>query len=54
MRWTGAGAIVLLLVCGVMFSKCGGDPDHIDTVATPISQVVEQINVADAYYNRKV
>lgn len=54
MRWTGAVAIVLLLVCGVMFSKCGGDPDHIDTVATPISQVIEQINVADAYYNRKV
>ena len=54
MKWTGAVAVMLLLVCGILFSKCGGKADHIDTVATPITQVIAQMNIADEYYNRKV
>lgn len=47
--------MVLWLVAGLIFSKCGGkNSDVIDTVATPIANVIARIHIADDYYNRKV
>lgn len=54
MKWAGGVGILILLVNGLLFSGCGGDGGKIDTVATPISQIVEGISIADEYYNRKV
>ena len=54
MNWTGGIAVVLLLVSGLISSRCGGDSNLIDTVATPISEVVHRIKIADNYYNKKV
>src|SRR5687767_13943739 len=54
MKWTGGVVLTILLVTAIIFSRCGGDTDVIDTVATPISQVVTSIRIADEYYNRQV
>lgn len=54
MKWSAALLIAVLLVSGIMFSRCGRHGNTIDTVATPIAQTVNKIRVADSYYNRKV
>ena len=47
-------AIALLLLSLYNISGCKGNRNTIDTVATPISQVVSKISIAENYYNRKV
>lgn len=54
MKWTGGLIIVGLLLMGIMFSRCGGRGNTIDTVASPIARIVGKINVSEPYYNRKV
>lgn len=54
MKLTGSLIVVLLLVTGLFFSRCGNDGDVIDTVATPISHIVKTIPVTDEYYGRKM
>src|SRR5919112_64770 len=54
MKWTGGLIIAVLLLMGIIFSRCGGRGNGIDTVASPISQAVNKIKVADSYYHRKV
>ena len=54
MKWSAALLIAVLLVSGIIFSRCGRRGNTIDTVATPIAQTVNKIRVADPYYNRKV
>ena len=54
MRWTGVAFFIVLLVLGAMFSRCGGDGNTIDTVATPIATTVERLKIADNYYNDRV
>lgn len=54
MKWTGAVFLMVLLVLGVLFSKCGGDGNVIDTVATPIAATVEKLKIAEKYYNERV
>lgn len=54
MKWTGGILILILLANGFLFSRCGGDSGKVDTVATPVSQVVQEIRIADEYYNHKV
>ncbi|MDQ2656534.1 MAG: L,D-transpeptidase family protein [Bacteroidota bacterium] len=48
------GMAAILLLTLINLSGCQGDADVIDTVATPISQVVDRIKIAEEYYNRKV
>src|SRR5690606_5972267 len=38
----------------INLSGCKSDTGVIDTVATPFSQVVDRIKIAEEYYNRKV
>lgn len=54
MKWTGAACVFVLLVLGVMFSKCGGEGNVIDTVATPIAATVEKLKIAEKYFNERV
>ena len=54
MKWAGGLSIVVLLLMGIIFSRCGGRGKTIDTVASPIARIVTNIKVADPYYNRKV
>lgn len=54
MKWTGGLIIAMLLLTGIIFSRCGGHGNVIDTVASPIAQAVNKIKVADSYYNRKI
>ena len=54
MKWTGGLIIVSLLLMGIMFSRCGGRGNTIDTVASPIARIVSNIKVSEPYYNRKV
>lgn len=55
MKWTGGALGVALLVIIAMFSQCGGDNGNlIDTVATPIAKTVDDIKIANKYYNERV
>lgn len=54
MRWTGGLIIALLLIVGIIFSRCGGEGNIIDTVATPIAQTVDKIKIANSYFNQRV
>lgn len=53
MKWTGLLFFSFFFLAS-LFSRCGGDSDLIDTVAVPLPAAVNQITVADSYYNRKV
>lgn len=54
MRWTASVFVFVILVLGGIFSKCGGDGNVIDTVATPIAATVEKLKIAEKYYNERV
>lgn len=54
MKWTGVVFFILMLAAGVFFSKCGGDGDLMDTIATPIAATVEKLKIEDKYYNDRV
>ena len=54
MKWTGGLIIVSLLLTGIIFSRCGGRGDTIDTVASPMARIVSNIKISEPYYNRKV
>lgn len=55
MKWTGGVCVILWLVAGTIFSRCGGKkPDLIDTVATPIAEMVAGVQIAEDYYNQRV
>jgi len=55
MKWTGGALGLALLVIGAMFSRCGEDDNNlIDTVATPIAKTVDQIKIANRYFNERV
>ena len=54
MRWTGSLMIGILLVSGVIFSRCRGDGNVIDTVASPIAQTVGKIKISNSYFNERV
>lgn len=53
MRWI-VWLVMAIFVFGMCFSRCGGDGNLIDTVATPIDATVKSIRIADGYYNKKV
>jgi len=47
--------LVLLLVIISLFSRCGKNREIvIDTVAMPVNNAVNEIHIAEKYYNRKV
>ena len=54
MKWTGGLTIAVMFLMGIIFSRCGGRGNGIDTVASRISQAVNKIKVADSYSHRKV
>lgn len=54
MKWSGGVVITLLLAAGIIFSRCGGSDSCIDTVATPITEVVDKIKVGSAYYKDRI
>jgi murein L,D-transpeptidase YcbB/YkuD len=54
MKWTSGVFLFVLMALGVIFSKCGGGGNAIDTVATPIAATVDKIKIAEKYYNDRV
>lgn len=58
MKWTGLTCALTWLVFATfvtLIPGCGSrETTEIDTVATPVASVVNNINIADDYFNRKV
>jgi L,D-transpeptidase YcbB len=54
MKWIGLWIAGFILLLGFSLTKCKGDKDVIDTVASPLSQAVNKLPIEDPYYHKKV